>query len=112
NDIAAMIWNGTSWTNPITLEITAAGSTVECADAAYEAGTGRCMIVWGRTGSNVPRSMVWSGSAWGATMFLPDAGAVPNWVHLAADPASNKLMLGMLDASGRISTSVWDGSAW
>src|ERR1043165_3595132 len=110
--IAAMVWNGSSWGNKVTLESSAAGSSVECADAAYEAGTGRCMVVWGRAGTTVPRYIFWNGSAWSATNLMSDVGGQPNWFHLASDPVSNKLMLGVLDASNRINATVWSGSAW
>lgn len=112
NSIAAMVWNGTSWGNKVTLEASAPGSTIECADAAYETNTGRCMLIWGHAGSGSPRYAFWTGSGWSSTGTMSDVGSVPQWFHLAADPTSNKVMLGVLDAAGRVNVTVWSGSAW
>jgi hypothetical protein len=111
NDIAAMVWNGSSFGNQITLETAAPTSTTECADAAYEAGTGRCLLVWAHGGSTRPSYVIWDGS-WSAPGTMDDLGSSLHWIHMAADPASSKLMAG---ASARLARStfaserpVWD----
>lgn len=112
NAIAAMVWDGTSFSNKVTLETSAPSSSVECVDAAYEVGTGRCMVIWSRAGRNDPRYIIWNGTSWSATTVMADAGAIPQWFHLASDKASNKLMLGMSDSANHVSAAIWNGSSW
>jgi hypothetical protein len=112
NDIAAMVWNGSSWASPITLETNAASSTCECVDMVYERASGRCMVLWGQTGSTIPRYRLWNGVGWGVAVTAPTVGGVPLWVHLAADPTSGKVMLGCLDDQSDINVNVWNGAVW
>ncbi len=112
NDIEAMVWNGSAFGNKVTLETNASASTDECVDACYEPLSGRCMVVWGRSGSNQPQYRIWDGSGWLAAAAAPTVGAVPLWLHLAGNPGANNLMLGTLDASSHVNVNIWSGSVW
>jgi hypothetical protein len=109
--ISAMTWNGSSFDNKIVLETAAASGNRECLDAAYESGTGRCLVTWGRAGSNAPHYAVWSGS-WSSVSTLPDVGGQAQWIHMASDPAGNRLVIGILDGAGHLSVNSWTGSVW
>jgi hypothetical protein len=111
-EIAAMVWDGSSFGNATVLETNAASSSAECVDAAYERGTGRCMVAWSQQGATAPRYAFWTGSAWTATSVAPDLGGSALWIHLASDPASNRLLAGFLDGGSRIHVNLWSGSAW
>jgi hypothetical protein len=110
--IAAMVWNGSAFTNKVTLETAASSATTMAMDAAYERSTGRCVVVWGKSGIKNPQVRIWDGSAWSAASTAPALNNNPVWVRLAGDPASNKIMLGTMDSTGRIDANIWSGSAW
>ena len=112
NAIAAMVWDGSAFGNKVTLESADSSTSCECADAAYESGTGRCMVVWGKGGSNLPQYRVWSGSARLAPAPMANAGGVPLWPHLAPHPSGNSLIVGLLDTASKINVCSWDGSSW
>jgi Tfp pilus assembly protein PilX/cell wall assembly regulator SMI1 len=110
--LGAMVWNGSSFGNKVPLDSAAALVTTECFDAAYEAGTGRAVVAWGRAGATQAQYCTWDGASWSAVAAGPTVGAVPRWVRLAADPAGNRLLLGTLDASRRINVALWSGASW
>lgn len=112
NAIAAMVWNGSSWGNKVILETAAPSSSTECADAAYEAGTGRCMVVWSHNASASPQHAIWDGSTWSGATTMGGTGAAAQWIHIAPDPSGNKLMLGVQDAANKVNVAIWSGSAW
>ncbi len=112
NDLAAMVWDGSAFGNKVTLETNTSASGSECMDAAYEAGTGRCVAVWCQSGNNQPQYRIWNGTSWSATSAVPSIGAVGLWVHVASDSASSKLLLGCLDNAADINVNIWDGTAW
>ncbi|MFM9996432.1 MAG: hypothetical protein ACKVU4_11610 [Phycisphaerales bacterium] len=112
NDLSAMVWNGTAFGNTLLLDANAAFSGQECADAAYERSSGRCMVAWARGGTTVPRCRVWTGSAWQTESAMPDAGANVKQMRLAADPASDKVIAMTLDSAADVNLIVWNGSSW
>jgi hypothetical protein len=112
NDIAAMVWDGSAFGNKITVDTTAASTTNDCVDAAYESLTGHAVVMWGKSGNTSPQYRVWTGSAWQAVASAPSVGAAPQWVRIAANPVSNVLLAGVLDSSSHLNVQLWDGSAW
>ncbi len=111
-NIAAMVWDGSSFTNKITLETAAASSTGFSVDAAYERTTGRCLVVWGKSGVKSPQYRIWDGASWSSTAAAPALNAAPVWLKLATDNASAKVMMAAMDAGGRIDVDIWSGVGW
>jgi hypothetical protein len=110
-DIAAMVWDGVGFGNKLTLETGASSTSGQCADVAYESGTGRAMVVWGRTASVQPRVRFWNGS-WSAETAGPTQITAPTWVKLAPSRTTNSVLMGTLDLVGRVYGEVWNGTAW
>jgi hypothetical protein len=112
NDVSALVWNGTSFGNSLRLESSTFDSGNEQLDAAYERSSGRCMIAWSRSGTNLPAYRIWSGSAWLSQGSLTDVGGSTKWLRLAADPAGNKIIAATLDGVADVNVQVWSGSSW
>lgn len=110
--VGAMIWTGATWTDSVALDTGVNAGQREVADAAYEASTGRCLVVWGKDSTTSPQYRIWSGSAWLTGGAAPSVGASPRWIRLAADPASATILMGCLDADEDINVNAWSGSAW
>jgi Tfp pilus assembly protein PilX len=111
-DLSAMVWNGSSFGNKVLLDSSTNSSGNEQFDAAYESSSGRCMVAWAVNGGGGPSYRVWSGSSWLTAGTMPDVGGKPNWIRLASDPASNKIIAMTLDTSRDVNAVVWSGSAW
>jgi Mg-chelatase subunit ChlD len=109
SDIRAQVWNGNSWGNVLQVTNNARTANYQCFDVIYEQGTGRAMVVWAESGSVKYR--IWNGTSWESEQPLHSFSNV-NWVKLAADPNSNRIMLGAHDSSYYIHVAVWDGSSW
>lgn len=114
-DVYGLIWNGSSWGNEQQLDTDGAIATEESLAVAYEQVSGKATFVWGISTNRDMRSRQWNGTAWGSTLTFDgtnSATSTPNWVTLAADPASNRLMLSVVDGDSDLNTSDWNGTAW
>jgi hypothetical protein len=112
NTLGAIRWTGAAWSNAAPLDSDVAVDNREAMDAAWETGTGRCMVAWGHDRSSAPQFRIWSGSAWLSVASAPSVGAEPRWIRLAADPAGSKIILACLDKNEDINVTVWSGSSW
>ncbi len=110
--VTAAVWNGSAFTNIVSLSSAVAQPGDEGIDAAYEQGSGRCMVVWCMGGNTQPQYRIWDGSAWGVASPVPSVGDVPYWIHLSTDGLSSKLMMGCLDRAGHVNVNIWNGLAW
>ncbi|HEX5065660.1 MAG TPA: cadherin domain-containing protein, partial [Myxococcota bacterium] len=110
----ALVWNGSSWGNGISLSATGTGNDRTDVFVAYEQQSGDAMVVYGKgTGSVFYRT--WNGTAWSSESSLANpAGATGNarWTTLGSDPNSDRIALGVLTYNNGVWLSVWDGSSW
>lgn len=111
-DVSALIWNGSSFGNKLLLDSSTNVAGNEEMDAAYEHNSGRCMIAWGVNGNSPPSYRIWSGSAWLSTGSLSSVGGKTNWIRLAPDPASNRIIAMVLNGGCDVNAAVWSGTAW
>jgi hypothetical protein len=109
--LCAMVWTGSSFTDKVLLQSSGTHTSYESVDAAWESVTGRCMVVWGTTTADRPRMAVWNG-AWGSPSDLGLVDGKVRFVQLSSQPSSNRVMMGLLDDSGRIRASLWSGTTW
>ncbi|HEY1377940.1 MAG TPA: DUF11 domain-containing protein, partial [Gemmataceae bacterium] len=120
----ALVWNGTSWGNQVQLDANTAHNFTD-ANVVYERKSGRAMVVYavGTTGS--VGYQIWNGTSWTpgntppATPVLvpgPPAGTnnYAQWTVLAADPTSNRIVLGVQSNGKDTWMNVWNGdtSSW
>jgi hypothetical protein len=113
NDVSTAIWNGSSWTNALLLETTATSSGDEGISAAYEGQSGEGIVAWSASGVMTVQYRTWNGSAWSAEANAPTLGTgEPRWVHMASDPAGNKVIMGTCDVNKDIYLTVWNGASW
>lgn len=111
----AMVWNGSSWGNGVTLETL---GVLTDFNAAYEQQSGNAMVVYGAA-SLGGAYRTWNGSTWSAAgAFSAPAGEslAPRWFVTATDPNSDRVALGVLTwgdgSNSHVWLDVWDGSAW
>lgn len=118
-DVYGLRWTGAAWNNmfdAVRWDTTAATATRKAIDVAYEQLTGRAMFIWGDSVVDDQYYRIWDGiSLTGNTLlrFVPAVmGGVANWVRLAPDPTSNRIMYGVQDAGIDLNTRLWSGAAW
>lgn len=110
SDIRAQVWNGNSWGTVITITDNARTASYQCFDVVYEQSTGRAMVIWAESGSIKYR--IWTGSSWASAQNLYSSSNTANWIKVAADPNSNKVILSYLDTSNEVYAFTWTGSSW
>ncbi|HET6789002.1 MAG TPA: cadherin domain-containing protein, partial [Aquabacterium sp.] len=126
----ALIWNGNSWGNAITLDST--GENIEdqlTTAVAYESVSGRAMVAFTKYSTsnygNIDYNVyyqIFNGSTWSSAAKAGNYTdtAVPYTLTLASDPHSNRIAFGLVGAGFTAgfnyqvinSFAVWDGSAW
>jgi hypothetical protein len=99
----AFVWNGSSWSNAHTLATTTGGSN-EASYVAYEQHGARAMVVYGKGANASAYYQTWDGASWAteASIAPPGGtGAQPQFIRLAGDPGSDRIVLGVLTAGRR-----------
>ncbi len=110
NDLNLNVWNGSSWSTTLELNTTLPQYDRRGFDVIYERGTGKALIVYGVSGSNVLRYRTWSGSAWSSELNGPNLGANVNIVALSRGFTNGEVFVAVSDTSGRLQLMRWDGS--
>lgn len=110
--LKAALWNGSSWSSWATPVNSLETNNQECYSAAFEAQTGRGILVYIERNQAIPRYRILTGSSWGSQSSLPTIGSVGQWVRLAADPTSNDVLMVTSDEANDINANRWNGSAW
>ncbi|MEM5855786.1 MAG: hypothetical protein QW472_05750, partial [Candidatus Aenigmatarchaeota archaeon] len=110
NVVSVQVYNGSSWSNPITLVTQT--TAYRGFDVAYEKLSGRALIVYADS-TPVLKYRIWNGTAWSNELSVGNTKTsnVPNWVKLASRPNSNEIALVYL-APSNLSAIIWNGSAW
>jgi hypothetical protein len=113
NALKAVIGTSGSWGNVVT-----ATSNIGTTDARpfwldYEQQSGRALLVYRSGDSSTIRYRVWDGASWSAehAAASPLSGA-PAYMRLAPRPASNQMMLYVIDENAAIGAMVWSGSSF
>ena len=115
----ALVWSGSGWGNPVTLD----SSTTDHTDVfvAYEQQSGRAMVVYGKDTPTPQQAeydayyRIWNGASWGSEGTISAPAGVTSrakWLTLAADPTSNRIALGVLSDAASVWLRVWDGASW
>lgn len=109
-----MVWTGSAWSNmgvSTVWDSSVSLSTKKAIDVAYEQGTGRAFFAWNWSGGT--RTRTWNGTTLGSTGTMTIAsGGAGEWIKLAPDPYSDKIMVGVQDAGADLNTRVWLGTGW
>ncbi len=112
---AGLIWNGSSWGNEKKLNSAALPTnTREPIAVKYMLSgqyRGRAVFAWAET--NDIYSWTWTGGAWESASKSKLEVTTNNitWLRLAADPNSDKLLLGIVDYD-QLYTLPWNGAGW
>lgn len=106
-------WNGTVFEYVGRCELSTNTSDYGCFDLAHEQQSGEAMVVWARTASDAVQYATFSGRAQLSSGSLPTFGYDDiRLVRLAADPASDHLVLAAVLKTGELHVAIWNGSAW
>ncbi|SFM67324.1 VWA domain-containing protein [Methanolobus profundi] len=126
-DLNAQVWDGSSWGDVEELSHSLGSAPYLDAnidyytrdfDLKYEQTSGDAILVYmdASMNSSIPMYRVWDGSSWSFASlvddFNPSGNGSISWVQLASDPDSDELVLAVLDDSGYLYGTVWDGSSW
>jgi hypothetical protein len=112
NSVTAIVWDGNSWGNTITLETSAYSYEYEGIAVAYENVSGRAMVAWGTSTSNVVQYRFWDAISWLGESEISTTATGVKWLRLAPDLSSNRIILGALCDGGIIDANTWDGTGW
>jgi uncharacterized protein YheU (UPF0270 family) len=120
NDVAAddyaLVWNGSSWGNAITLDTSGtAENDQNTLGVAFEARTGRAMVAYNKDLDPKVYYRIWNGTSWSAEASVAAPAGVAGearTIFLASDYTSNRIVLGAMGANREGWVNVWDGSSW
>ena len=110
----AVVWDGSTWGNAVTLSAVGTGNDRTDVNVAYEQQSGDALVVYGKGVSNVSYR-TWNGSAWsGETSVLAPGGVtgVSRWTALASDPATDRIVMGVVTYGSEIWMMAWSGASW
>jgi hypothetical protein len=111
--LVASRWDGSGFGAWFTLEPTLETNNNECYGMAFEAQTGRGLAVYSEAGKNHPKYRTWTPAGWSAESQMPNLeSGRAQWIKLAADPTSNRIIAAIIDDDNVLSVSVWDGTSW
>ena len=118
NNQFAMVWNGSSWGNAVSLGTNSSQQYFET-QVAYESKTGRAMVIYDASASNSSsvQYRLWDGASWGSeqTVTAPVGITATSELYstaIASDAGSNRIALAAKNANEEVWLAVWDGSAW
>lgn len=115
-DDYALVWNGQTWGNIITLDATGKEANDQTnASIAYESQSKRAVVVYAKDLLSHMYYRTWDGSAWSGEGVINAPAAVttqPQWISLASDPNSNRLGLSVLTTNKTVWLNIWSGSTW
>lgn len=111
DQVAAALWTGDDFIAAETLTNDAGTTDYQHIDAAFESTSGNALVVYS-DGATTPRYRTLTDGVWSAQLSLPDVEEEPHWMRLVANPHSDEIILGVLDANDRLHVNVWDGSEW
>ena len=112
----ALLWNGSSWGNAVSLDASGTAEADQTAVAvAFEAQSGRAMVSYGKNNDPNVYYRIWNGTTWGTEASVAAPAGVTGeakWLVSATDMTSNRIVLGATSASNEAWLSVWNGSSW
>jgi len=116
DDVVAWTWDGASFGNQTQLTGTVSANDREAVGIAFDY-TGRLMIVAGEDSNEIIRWNQWTKtSGWGASQATSDIdpaeARTPYYITLKADPATDDLMLTLLDDGNDAHSLYWNGGSW
>ncbi|NNK94863.1 MAG: DUF4347 domain-containing protein, partial [Desulfobacterales bacterium] len=120
NDVTAddyvLIWDGTSWGNGLTLDTSGTSESDQSAiSVAFEAQTGKAMVMYGKDADPDVYYRVWDGSDWADEASLTAAAGATGearWITSATDMGSNRIAVGITTSINEAWVAIWDGSSW
>ena len=108
---AFSVWSGSAW-GPVSTASTLSLWDQRSVAVAFESHSGEALAAY-EIGDNKVYYRTWTpAGGWSAQVTGPDLGSNSNTLALFADPDSDQIMLGALDASRDLNFIPWTGSAW
>ena len=112
----AWVWNGSGWGNQQSLDTS--GGNLTSVYVAYEQQSGDALVTYAKSGDSKAYYQIWDGSSWSAEASVTPPGGVTadaNWITLASDPGSDRIVMGVVTSGGTGADtwlSVWNGTSW
>lgn len=105
-------WTGNTWTGWVELVYGLQSTSTENFAGAYEALSGRAVVVYAAGTGSTPTYRVFSGTSWSDPATMGAIGGVAKWIRLAPQPKSNRILMVVEDDQRDINALTWSGSAW
>jgi hypothetical protein len=107
------VWSGSAWQAPVLASTSASSTTAPGVAVAFEATTGQALAVYTASGSPYTRYRTWSqAGGWSGAAVGTYVGNVPRSVMLDADPATDDIMLSIVDDGADFNLARWNGAGW
>lgn len=74
--------------------------------------TNQAMIVYGASGTQLPKYRIWDGSAWSAPASANSIGATLYWAVLKSAPITGKYILGTIGSNNSSRVQIYDNGSW
>ncbi len=108
------VWNGSSWGNVKKFD-TDAGTSTQKFDVAHESSSGHALAVFESATAGRLGYCEWAGSSWCSSItLLADRGGQNDWVKLASQGSSDRILVGVFQPSPDkdVEAIEWNGTAF
>lgn len=112
-DCNAFVYNGTAWSNLIEASTTLFTASERPMYIEYEQQSGDALLVYRVGSDSTAYYRTWNGASWSAqNSTVPPGNGDAKFCKLVPKPASNEIMLLVLDNNRDLSALVWNGSSF
>ncbi|MBC7219827.1 MAG: hypothetical protein H5T49_06850, partial [Hadesarchaea archaeon] len=113
SDALVAIWDGSSWGNFYTVTTSAATGIYETVSIAYETNSKHVLAAVGSGNKSVVAAEFTGSWAAAPTATYKTGGpSTARFVMLNSNPASDSIMLTIIDSIAGLYTMLWDGTSW
>jgi hypothetical protein len=108
------VWDGSSWDETFGYVTVGGKNKGNQFDIAYE-NSGDAIVVYSTNTNGRMQYRVWDGSGWSSAQNLDSAYITDRkmrWIKMASHPTTDEIALVFSDDLKRLSSFIWDGSAW
>jgi hypothetical protein len=111
-ELYATTWSGSAFGSVTTIETDMNSDKQEDAAMAFETASGHGVLVYAQKDVATPRYRTYIDGAWSSELSAPSVDDEVRWIRLAADPASDRIVMGTLDKEKDLNACIWSGTAW
>lgn len=111
NDINVNVWNGSAWGTNQEIEDDTNFNNRRQFDIAYEAGTGKGLLVYVDKNYNMPMYRTWDGTSWSGQLYGTNINRKPQVIQLMPGSSASEIFIATSDDFDDLHVFRWDGTS-